>query len=173
MFRAHGINCALLTGIVAVPERRAPSKRVGVMDNDKKLIRYSTAEFLIFTAQAGQKSIEARYEHDNVWMSQKPMAALFSVDVRTVSEHLKNVYTSGELARAATIREFRIVQVEGERQVARNVYARDQLREAESRGYRERTKHNVQMRGQVLNLELSSIRTSRSSVLVRFKTRSH
>ncbi|HXE76746.1 MAG TPA: RhuM family protein [Rhodanobacter sp.] len=91
------------------------------MDHDKKLIRNSTAEFLIFTAQAGEKSIEARYEDDTVWLSQKLMAELFAVDVRTVSEHLKNVYDSAELLREATIRKFRTVQSEGERQVARNV----------------------------------------------------
>jgi hypothetical protein len=93
----------------------------GTMDHDKKLIRNSTAEFLIFTAQAGEKSIEARYEDDTVWLSQKLMAELFAVDVRTVSEHLKNVYDSAELLREATIRKFRTVQSEGERQVARNV----------------------------------------------------
>ncbi|MFC5440294.1 virulence RhuM family protein [Rhodanobacter ginsenosidimutans] len=91
------------------------------MDDDKKLIRNSTAEFLIFTAQAGERSIEARYEDDTVWLSQRLMAELFAVDVRTVSEHLKNVYDAEELLREATIRKFRTVQAEGERQVARNV----------------------------------------------------
>lgn len=91
------------------------------MDHGRKLIRNSTAEFLIFTAQAGEKSIEARYEDDTVWLAQKLMAELFAVDVRTVSEHLKNVYDAEELQREATIRKFRTVQVEGERQVARNV----------------------------------------------------
>jgi hypothetical protein len=90
-------------------------------DSDKKLIRNSTAEFLIFTGQAGEQSIEARYEDETVWLSQKLMAELFAVDVRTVNEHLKNIYDSGELQREATIRKFRIVQSEGSRQVARNV----------------------------------------------------
>ena len=57
-------------------------------DSDKKLIRNSTAEFLIFTGQAGEQSIEARYENETVWLSQKLMAELFAVDVRTVNEHL-------------------------------------------------------------------------------------
>lgn len=86
-----------------------------------KLIRNSTAEFLIFTGQAGAQSIEARYEDETVWLSQKLMAELFAVDVRTVSEHLKNIYESGELAREATVRKFRTVQAEGSRAVARNV----------------------------------------------------
>ncbi|MEZ5738004.1 MAG: virulence RhuM family protein [Burkholderiaceae bacterium] len=90
-------------------------------DSDKKLIRNSTAEFLIFTGQAGEQSIEARYEDETVWLSQKLMAELFAVDVRTVNEHLKNIYDSGELQREATIRKFRTVQTEGNRQVARNV----------------------------------------------------
>lgn len=78
-------------------------------DSDKKLIRNSTAEFLIFTGQAGEQSIEARYENETVWLSQKLMAELFAVDVRTVNEHLKNIYDSGELQREATIRKFRTV----------------------------------------------------------------
>lgn len=89
--------------------------------HDKKLIRNSTAEFLIFTGQAGDQSIEARYEDETVWLTQKLMAELFAVDVRTVSEHLKNIYESGELVRDATLRKFRTVQTEGSREVARNV----------------------------------------------------
>jgi len=86
-----------------------------------KLIRNSTAEFLIFTGQAGEQSIEARYQDETVWLTQKLMAELFAVDVRTVSEHLKNIFDSGELAREATLRKFRTVQTEGSREVARNV----------------------------------------------------
>jgi len=86
-----------------------------------RLIRNSTAEFLIFTGQAGEQSIEARYEDETVWLSQKLMAELFAVDVRTVSEHLKNIYSTGELVREATLRKFRTVQPEGGREVARNV----------------------------------------------------
>lgn len=89
--------------------------------NDKKLIRNSTAEFLIFTGQAGEQSIEARYEDETLWLSQKLMAELFGVDVRTVSEHLKNIFASHELEPEATIRKFRIVQQEGQREVSRAV----------------------------------------------------
>lgn len=89
--------------------------------NGKKLIRNSTAEFLIFTGQAGEQSIEARYEDETLWLSQKLMAELFGVDVRTVSEHLKNIFASHELAPEATIRKFRIVQQEGLREVSRAV----------------------------------------------------
>ncbi len=89
--------------------------------NGKKLIRNSTAEFLIFTGQAGEHSIEARYEDETLWLSQKLMAELFGVDVRTVSEHLKNIFASHELTPEATIRKFRIVQQEGQREVSRAV----------------------------------------------------
>jgi len=90
--------------------------------NSKKLtIRNSTAEFLIFTAQAGEQSIEARYEEETIWLSQKLMASLFDVDIRTINEHLKNIYKQGELIAQATIRKFRIVQIEGKREVNRNV----------------------------------------------------
>ena len=81
--------------------------------NSKKLIRNSTAEFLIFTGQAGEQSIEARYEDETLWLSQKLMAELFGVDVRTVSEHLKNIFASHELAAEAVIRKFRITASDG------------------------------------------------------------
>lgn len=92
--------------------------------NDKsavRLIRNSTAEFLIFTGQTGEQSIEARYEDETVWLSQKLMAELFAVSVPTINEHLKNIYETGELTREATIRDFRIVQKEGGRDVSRQV----------------------------------------------------
>jgi len=81
--------------------------------NGKKLIRNSTAEFLIFTGQAGEQSIEARYEDETLWLSQKLMAELFGVDVRTVSEHLKNIFASQELTAEAVIRKFRITASDG------------------------------------------------------------
>ena len=56
---------------------------------NKKLIRNSTAEFLIFTAQDGKNSIEARYEDETIWLTQKLMAHLFDVSVPTINEHLK------------------------------------------------------------------------------------
>jgi len=88
---------------------------------DKRLIRNSTAEFLMFTGQSGEQSIEARYEDETIWLSQKLMAELFDVDIRTISEHLKNIFEQGEIAPEATIRKFRIVQTEGSREVTRNV----------------------------------------------------
>ncbi len=92
------------------------------MSPEKKLqIRNSTAEFLIFTRQAGDDGIEVRVENETVWLTQKLMAALFDVDVRTINEHLGNIYQTGEQRREATIRNFRIVRREGTREVARAV----------------------------------------------------
>ena len=79
----------------------------------KRLIRNSTAEFLIFTGQSGEQSIEARYEDETIWLSQKLMAQLFDVDVRTISEHLKNIFKSGELQEISVIRKFRITAADG------------------------------------------------------------
>jgi len=83
------------------------------MAEKKALIRNSTAEFLIFTDQAGEQSIEARYEDETVWLTQKLMAELFAVDVRTISEHLKNIFDSGELSEEAVIRKFRNTASDG------------------------------------------------------------
>ena len=88
---------------------------------NKQLIRNSTAEFLIFTAQDGGNSIEARYEDETIWLSQKLMAELYSINVATINEHLKNIYRSNELDAKSTIRKFLIVQTEGKRQVTRNI----------------------------------------------------
>ena len=77
-------------------------------DEKKLQIRNSTAEFLIFTGQAGEKSIEARYEDETIWLTQKLMATLFEVTVPTINEHLKNIFASGELGQDSAIRKFRI-----------------------------------------------------------------
>jgi glycerophosphoryl diester phosphodiesterase len=79
-----------------------------------------TAEFLVYTAQAGEKGIAVRVEDGTIWLTQKLISTLFEVDVRTVSEHLKNVFASGELAEQATLRNFRTVQTEGGREVTRS-----------------------------------------------------
>lgn len=91
------------------------------MSNDKMMIRNSTAEFLIFTQQNEVNGIEVRFQEDSIWLSQKLMATLFDVDVRTINEHLQNIYNSDELTKGATIRKFRIVQIEGKREVTRSI----------------------------------------------------
>ncbi len=84
-------------------------------DEKKLQIRNSTAEFLIFTGQAGEKSIEARYEDETIWLTQKLMATLFEVTVPTINEHLKNIFASGELDQDSAIRKFRITAADGKK----------------------------------------------------------
>ena len=86
-------------------------------------IRSSAAEYLTFVASTGDSadSIEMRYEDENIWLTQRMMAELYDVDVRTVNEHIKKVYADSELTEEATIRKFRIVQTEGTRQVSREI----------------------------------------------------
>ena len=81
--------------------------------SDKKLIRNSTAEFLIFTGQSGEQSIEARYEDETIQSTQKLMAKLFDVTVPTINEHLKNIFSSAELERDSVIRKFRTTAADG------------------------------------------------------------
>lgn len=96
------------------------------MDDKKKkelAIRSSAAEYLTFVASTGESdaSFEMRYEDENIWLTQKMMAALYDVGLPTINEHIKKIYTDGELTEEATIRKFRIVQTEGVRQVNREV----------------------------------------------------
>ena len=89
---------------------------------DEITIRSSAAEYLTYVASVGdqQGSIEMRYEDENIWLTQKMMATLYDVDVRTINEHIKKIYSDSELEEDATIRNFRIVQTEGSRQVTRD-----------------------------------------------------
>ena len=95
------------------------------MDKGKEqiTIRSSAAEYLTYVASTGEQqgSIEMRYEDENIWLTQKMMAALYDVTAPTINEHIKKVFADSELQPEATIRKFRIVQSEGARQVSREV----------------------------------------------------
>lgn len=86
-------------------------------------IRNSAAEYLTFIAVTGENPsrVELRYEDENVWLTQRMMAELYGVDVRTINEHIRKIYDDNELSEGATIRNFRIVQTEGGREVSRDV----------------------------------------------------
>ena len=62
------------------------------MKNKTLQIRNSTAEFQVFTTQVGESTIDVRIEDETVWLTQKLLAVLFEVDVRTINEHLKNIF---------------------------------------------------------------------------------
>ena len=89
----------------------------------KKLqIRNSTAEFLIFQIENKEEGIEVLYQDETLWLTQKTMSILFDVDIRTINEHLKNIYSQGEVDKNTTIRKNRIVQKEGNRNISREVF---------------------------------------------------
>lgn len=107
-------------------EESTPQKKGNLFmptHNKEKLLRSSAAEYLTFVAATGDssESIEMRYEDENIWLTQKMMATLYDVDVRTINDHIQKIYEDGELQEDATIRNFRIVQTEGSRQVSRQV----------------------------------------------------
>lgn len=80
-----------------------------------------TDEILIYQDEQGNANIDVRIQQETVWLTQKQMAELFDKNVRTINEHINNVYEEGELQRNSTIRKFRIVQTEGKRKVEREV----------------------------------------------------
>ena len=75
----------------------------------------SKSEIILYQTEDNRTRIEVRLENETVWLTQKQMAELFQKDVRTINEHIQNVFGEGELQRGATIRKFRIVQLEGAR----------------------------------------------------------
>lgn len=78
-------------------------------------------EFILYTTEDGKTRVECRFEEETIWLSQALIAELFDRDVRTINEHLQNIYEEGELAPEATIRKFRIVRQEGSRSVTRAI----------------------------------------------------
>ena len=90
---------------------------------DEILIRSSAAEYLTYVASVGdiEDVFEVRYENENIWLTQKMLSTLYDVDVRTINDHIKKIYSDSELEETATIRKYRIVQIEGVRKVNREV----------------------------------------------------
>ena len=92
--------------------------------NTKEItIRSSAAEYLTSIAATGddKNSVEVRYEDENIWITQKMLAVLYEVETNTINYHIKKIFEDSELSEVATIRKFRIVQTEGNRQVSREV----------------------------------------------------
>lgn len=90
---------------------------------DEMSIRSSAAEYLTYVATVGdqQDSIEMRYEDENIWLTQKMMAALYDISVAAINQHIKKIYEDSELEQESTIKKYLIVQTEGSRQVSREV----------------------------------------------------
>ena len=86
-------------------------------------IRSSAAEYLTFVSAVGDlpQSVELRYEDENIWLTQRLMAELYGVEIPTINEHIQKIYNDNELSEEATIRNFRIVQTEGTRNISRSM----------------------------------------------------
>ena len=79
------------------------------------------SEIILYQTEDGRTRIQCRFENDTLWLTQALIAELFDKDVRTINEHLVNIFDEGELRREATIRKFRMVRIEGKREVAREI----------------------------------------------------
>ncbi len=86
---------------------------------NRKEIRNSTAEFLIFQIEGKEQGVEVFYKDKTVWCTQKAMGMLFDVNIPAISKHLKNIYEQGELTEERTVSKMEIVRIEGNRQVKR------------------------------------------------------
>jgi hypothetical protein len=84
-------------------------------------MKASNSQIVIYQAEDGKVKIDVRLENETVWLSQKMMADLFQTSVPNINMHLRNIFDEGELAPSATIKDFLIVQQEGNRNVSRNV----------------------------------------------------
>lgn len=104
-----------------------------------------TGEILLYETADGRTRVDCRFTEQTLWLSQALIAELFQKDVRTINEHLLNLYEEGELLPEATIRKFRIVRSEGGRQVARIIdhYSLDAILAV---GYRVRSQRGIQFR---------------------------
>lgn len=79
------------------------------------------SSIILYQTEDGRTRIQCRFENETIWLTQAQIAELFQKDVRTINEHLVNIFEEGELSREATIRKFRIVRSEGRREVAREI----------------------------------------------------
>jgi len=100
---------------------------------------------ILYQTEDGRTRIECRFEEESIWLTQALIAELFQKDVRTINEHLVNIYDEGELVREATIRKFRIVRIEGGREVAREI-EHHSLPAIIAVGYRVRSHRGTQFR---------------------------
>lgn len=103
------------------------------------------SSFFMYQTENGDTKIQVRLEGETVWMTQKAMAELFQKSIKTINEHIKNIYEEKELEENATIRKNRIVQLEGSREVEREVIFYN-LEMIIAVGYRVRSHRGTQFR---------------------------
>jgi hypothetical protein len=104
-----------------------------------------TGEVLLYRTEDGSTRVECRFEGETLWLTQAQMADLFQVTVPTINEHIKGIFTEGELPPERTVRNFRMVRAEGKREVARDIahYALDAVLAV---GYRVRSPRGTAFR---------------------------
>lgn len=119
------------------------------MNNQNNINQKS--HMIIYTTEDGLTKIETTFDEDTVWLSIDQMAELFQRDKSTISRHIKNIYSEGELVREGTVAFFATVQMEGDRQVAREIcyYNLDVII---SVGYRVKSKRGTQFGIWVTNI---------------------
>lgn len=78
----------------------------------------SQGQFILFQSADGLTQVECLFQSDSIWLSQQSIAELYQKNVRTINEHLVNIYEEGELEQNLTIRNYRIVRQEGNRDIA-------------------------------------------------------
>jgi len=104
-----------------MPEQQNIERKMDKNNNNQLQIRNSTAEFLIFTKNSIGETIEVRLQNNTVWLTQKLISELFDVDRSVITKHLNNIYQENELKKESTCAIFAQVQIEGNRQVTRNI----------------------------------------------------
>ena len=84
-------------------------------------MRENNTELIIYQTEDGQTKIDVHMENETVWLSLDQMAELFQRDKSTISKHIKNIFNEGELERGAVVANFATVQMEGDREITRNI----------------------------------------------------
>lgn len=117
----------------------------GINNKNKTMEVNNNDNMLIYQSEDGKIKIDVKFEKETVWLSLDQMAALFGRDKSTISRHIKNVFEEGELPIEATVANFATVQIEGNREVARNIdfYNLDVII---SVGYRVKSQQGTQFR---------------------------
>lgn len=108
-----------------------------MLDNDNNIVIYQTPD--------GETCVDVRLEGDTVWLSQAEIARLYNTDRTSISRHIRNIYNSEELDKAATCAKIAQVRFEGKRRIERTIYAYN-LDMIISIGYRVNSKHATQFR---------------------------
>ena len=97
------------------------NEKTDTLNTAAELPEVNKGEVLIYQSDDGLTKIDVRLEEDTVWLTQLQLAELYKTSKSNISEHIANIFEEGELVKEATVRKFRTVQFEGDRQVERNL----------------------------------------------------